>query len=36
MLRQLALEILVAGLVIVAALLGGGYLLINRWRATTA
>ena len=36
MLRQLALEILVAGLVSVAALVGGGFLLINRWRATPA
>jgi hypothetical protein len=36
MLRRLALELTVAGLILVAALFGGGYLLINRWKATAA
>lgn len=35
-LRRLALEMIVGALVVVAALLGSGVLLINRWRATAA
>ena len=36
MLRQLALEIMVVALIVVGAAFGGGYLLVNRWRAKPA
>ena len=36
MLRQLVLEIMVVALIVVGAAFGGGYLLVNRWRATAA